>query len=244
MRVDRRNSPLTFSPTINSQSSTPTTSIGLVDYGSGNLRSACKAFEVCGAEVVLVQKPDQLDSVGALVVPGQGAFHDCARNLRASGLWDPIKTWIAEDRPFFGICVGYQLLFERSEESPGVEGLGIFRGVVRRFPDGPLKVPHMGWNTLQTRAGDPLYAGLGSSPAFYFVHSFFPDPADSSIISATCEYGARFAAGLGRGRVHATQFHPEKSQQNGLAVVRNFIANVAEGSAPSPSSSHAPVSGH
>lgn len=200
--------------------------MGVVDYGSGNLRSACKAFEACGADVVRVKSPAQLADVAALVVPGQGAFHDCAHNLRASGLWDPIKEWIAADRPFFGICVGYQLLFESSEESPGVAGLGVCAGIVRRFPVGPLKVPHMGWNTLSTRPGDPLYAGLGESPSFYFVHSYYPDPADESLISARCEYGAPFAASVGRGNLHATQFHPEKSQQNGLALVRNFLAST------------------
>ena len=217
----------------------------MVDYGSGNLRSACKAFESCGADVEIVKTTDQLGTVTALVVPGQGAFHDCARNLRASGLWEPIREWIAADRPFFGICVGYQLLFESSEESPGVAGLGVFAGVVRRFPDGPLKVPHMGWNTLTPRDGDPLYAGLATAPAVYFVHSYFPDPADHSLVSATCEYGAPFAASVGRGRVHATQFHPEKSQQNGLAIIRNFVDRIVPSAASVPSlSTDAPPSGH
>lgn len=207
--------------------------IGVVDYGSGNLRSACKAFETCGAEVRRVRSTVELAGCDALVVPGQGAFHDCARNLRASGLWEPIQEWIRADQPFFGICVGYQLLFDASEESPGVAGLGVFEGVVRRFPAGPLKVPHMGWNTLAVRADDPLYDGLAAHPSFYFVHSFFPDPADRSLVSATCEYGIPFAASIGRGRVHATQFHPEKSQHNGLAILRNFVSGIAR-PAPTP----------
>lgn len=206
----------------------------MVDYGSGNLRSACKAFEKCGARVELITEASQLERVHALVVPGQGAFHDCARNLRASGLWEPIKEWIRADRPFFGICVGYQLLFASSEESPGVQGLGVFAGTVRRFPDRGLKIPHMGWNTLRVRPADPLYAGLGEAPSFYFVHSFFPAPEDATLVSATCEYGEPFAASIGRGHVHATQFHPEKSQHNGLAIIRNFVARVA-GTQSSPS---------
>ena len=135
--------------------------IGIVDYGSGNLRSVSKALDAVGARARLVPAPDALGGIDAIVVPGVGAFGDCARHLRATGLWEPLREWIAQDRPYLGICLGYQLLFESSEETPGVEGLGVLSGVVRRFSTPTLKVPHMGWNTLDIRQPDDrLYAGL------------------------------------------------------------------------------------
>lgn len=162
------------------------------------------------------------------MVPGVGAFGDCARNLRATGLWEPLREWIAADRPYLGICLGYQLLFESSEETPGVEGLGALAGTVRRFPSAGLKVPHIGWNSLRLREPvDRLYAGLPADPSVYFVHSFHPVPADDSIVSATCEYGAPFAASVTRGNLSAAQFHPEKSQRNGLAILRNFVQSLS-----------------
>jgi len=201
--------------------------IGIVDYRRGNLRSVTKALEAVGAHPRLISAPAELDEVTAVVVPGVGAFGDCARNLRATGLWDPLREWIRNDRPFLGICLGYQLLFESSEETPGVEGLGVFRGEVRRFPAGALKVPHMGWNTLEIRpAGAALYAGLPSNPSVYFVHSFRPEPVDDSLVSATCDYGGPFAASISRGNLHAVQFHPEKSQRNGLTILKNFVSSI------------------
>ena len=200
-------------------------SIGVVDYGSGNLRSVCKALEASGADAQLVTTSAQLSSVDAVVVPGVGAFADCAANLQASGLWDPLKAWIQGGRPYLGICLGYQLLFESSEESPGVEGLGIIAGRVMRFPSGAIKVPHMGWNTLTSLSG-PLYAGLTEATSVYFVHSFFPVPTDPDLASAICEYGVPFAASVSVGALHATQFHPEKSQAAGLAILRNFLSTL------------------
>ncbi len=201
--------------------------IGIVDYGSGNLRSVSKALDAVGACTRLVSTPAALDEIDAVVVPGVGAFGDCARNLRSTGLWEPLREWISADRPYLGICLGYQLLFESSEETPGVAGLGVLPGVVRRFSAGALKVPHMGWNTLALRhAGDRLYAALPPAPSVYFVHSFFPVPADSSIISATCDYGGDFAASVSRGALSAVQFHPEKSQRNGLAILKNFVTSI------------------
>lgn len=201
--------------------------IGIVDYGSGNLRSVSKALDAVGARTRMVSAPAGLDELDAVVVPGVGAFGDCARNLRATGLWEPLREWIAQDRPSLGICLGYQLLFESSEESPGIEGLGVLPGVVRRFPAGELKVPHMGWNTLAVRQpGDRLYEGLPPSPSVYFVHSYFPAPADWSAVSATCDYGGAFAASVTRGALSAVQFHPEKSQHVGLAILRNFVLSL------------------
>jgi glutamine amidotransferase len=196
-----------------------------VDYGSGNLRSVSKALEAAGATVPLISAAAELETLDAVVVPGVGSFGDCARNLRSTGLWEPLKAWIQAGRPYLGICLGYQLLFESSEESPGVEGLGVLPGRVVRFPAGALKVPHMGWNTLENPRG-PLYAGLGEAPSFYFVHSFYPVPADPAAVSATCAYGEHFAASVSTGAVHATQFHPEKSQSTGLGLLRNFLASL------------------
>jgi glutamine amidotransferase len=211
----------------------------LVDYGSGNLRSVSKALEAAGAGVTLCRDADALDGLDAVIVPGVGAFGDCARNLRETGLWEPIRAWLADGRPYLGICLGYQLLFESSAESPGVAGLGAFAGRVERFPDAGPKVPHMGWNTLEAPTG-PLFAGLGDAPSFYFVHSFFPVPSDPTLVSARCDYGEPFAAAISRGPVHAVQFHPEKSQSAGLALLRNFLATLTP-ALPHP---HAPASCH
>jgi len=200
-------------------------SIGVVDYGSGNLRSVCKALEASGASTTLVSDASRLAGFDAVVVPGVGSFGDCAANLQATGLWDPLREWIQAGRPYLGICLGYQLLFESSEESPGVSGLGVLPGTVIRFSDAGLKVPHMGWNSLSDLKG-PLFEGLPEETSFYFVHSFYPVPADPSLASSTCEYGRRFAASISRGALHATQFHPEKSQAAGLAVLRNFLSTL------------------
>ena len=197
--------------------------LGVIDYGSGNLRSVCKAIEAAGSTPSLVTDPSGLDSLDAIVVPGVGAFAHCAENLRATGLWNPVREWALSGRPYLGICLGYQLLFESSEESPGIEGLGVLKGRVVRFSDSALKVPHMGWNTLSKTSG-PLYNGLSGDVSMYFVHSYYPVPADSSLVSAWSDYGVSFAAGVSSGVLHAVQFHPEKSQSAGLALLRNFLS--------------------
>jgi imidazole glycerol-phosphate synthase subunit HisH len=201
-------------------------SIGVVDYGSGNLRSVCKALEAVGASVSLVTKAAQLDTLDAVVVPGVGAFGDCAQNLRRSGLWESLTEWLRAERPYLGICLGYQLLFESSEESPGHRGLGILPGRVVRFAGSGLKIPHIGWNTLLGAHG-PIYSAMPDSPYFYFVHSYFPVPDDDLLVSARCQYGGTFAASVSRGTLHATQFHPEKSQSAGLALLKNFLKTLA-----------------
>lgn len=200
-------------------------SIGVVDYGSGNLRSVSKALEKAGATVTLVSNAGQLDALDAIVVPGVGAFGDCASNLRRSGLWEPIIEWLKAGRPYLGICLGYQLLFESSEETPDAKGLGVLPGRVGRFHAEGLKVPHIGWNTLEETRG-VLYEGLAKPESFYFVHSYFPVPADERMISAKCEYGGRFAASVSTGAIHAVQFHPEKSQATGLALLGNFLKSL------------------
>lgn len=203
------------------------TTIGLIDYERGNLRSVAKALEKEGAEVRLVHQPDQLAGVEAMVLPGVGAFGDCVAQLHRSGLWEPVQEWLAADRPFLGICLGYQMLFESSDESPGVAGLGHFRGKVRRFASDSLKIPHMGWNTLRLRPDYPLWTGLEHDPYVFFVHSFYPEPDDPALVTASTEYGETFAAGIGRGNLAAVQFHPEKSQAAGLTILRNFIQRLA-----------------
>jgi glutamine amidotransferase len=199
--------------------------LGVIDYGSGNLRSVCKALEAAGSTPTLVTEPSGLAALDAIVVPGVGAFAHCAENLRSTGLWNPVREWALSGRPYLGICLGYQLLFESSEESPGVEGLGVLKGRVVRFPDAALKVPHMGWNTLSKTSG-PLYKGLSGDVSMYFVHSYYPAPADSSVVSAWSDYGLSFAAGVSSGALHAVQFHPEKSQSAGLALLRNFLSTL------------------
>lgn len=197
--------------------------VGLIDYGSGNLRSVAKALEASGADVKAVTERSTLGGLDAIVVPGQGAFHQCVAHLRASGLWDPVRDWAGRGRPYLGICLGYQLLFESSEESPGISGLGLLSGSVRRFKADGLKIPHMGWDTLDETSG-PLHQGLGAGTAMYFVHSYHPVPEDPSVVSAWCDYGGRFAAAISTGSLHAVQYHPEKSQTAGLAVLRNFLS--------------------
>ena len=202
--------------------------IALIDYGSGNIRSVQKALEHQGAaNVELVSNPERLAAASAVVLPGVGNFGDCVHNLQVRGLWDPLKGWLASDKPFLGICVGYQLLFESSEEAPQVEGLGFFKGKVRRFQTSGMKVPQMGWNALElVQPGHLLWRGLPEKPAVYFVHSYFPAPAEPACITAIAEYGERFAAAAATGRVAGVQFHPEKSQQIGLAMLGNFIASI------------------
>lgn len=201
--------------------------IALIDYGSGNLRSVAKALETAGAAPELVTTTAQLEKAAAIVVPGQGHFGDCVANLRASGMWDAIVEWIQAGRPYLGICLGYQLLFESSEESPGTKGLGIFPGQVTRFRDASLKIPHMGWNQLDVQKTEgSVFADLTDRPFFYFVHSYFPSPEDASLVSAYCDYGGKFAASISSGALHATQFHPEKSQANGQTLLRNFLSTV------------------
>lgn len=197
--------------------------VGLVDYGSGNLRSVAKALEAAGARVKAVAEPSALAGLDAIVVPGQGAFHQCAAHLRASGLWDTVRDWAGGGRPYLGICLGYQLLFQSSEESPGIAGLGLLRGTVCRFKATGLKIPHMGWDTLDATSG-PLHQGLETGTAMYFVHSYHPVPDEPSLVSAWCDYGGRFAAAVSTGSLHAVQYHPEKSQAAGLAVLRNFLS--------------------
>ena len=204
--------------------------IAVIDNGICNLRSVTKALEAVGARPKVVRTPAEIGTVDGLVLPGVGALGDCVAALRATRLDDTVRGWIADDRPFLGVCLGMQALFDFSEEG-NVTGLGAFPGKVIRFRRPPeYKIPHMGWNSVEFKQPDsPLAAQLKrEGEAFYFVHSFYCVPEDPSLVLAEADYGGAFTAAIGRGRCFATQFHPEKSQSKGLQVYRNF-ADVAAG---------------
>lgn len=205
--------------------------IAVIDNGLCNLGSVTKAFEAVGATPKVVRTPAEVEAAGAdgLVLPGVGALRDCVASLKTSGLADTVRAWIAADRPFLGVCLGMQALFDSSEEGD-TAGLGIFPGKVLRFRLPPeFKIPHMGWNTVRfVQPDSPLQSGLRTDGEwFYFVHSFHCVPDDPSLVLAECDYGVPFAAAIARGRCFATQFHPEKSQAKGLQIYRNFADVVA-----------------
>ena len=203
--------------------------IAIVDYGRGNLGSVEKAFERVGIPDMVTEDPRAVDEALAVVLPGDGAFHDAMANLAARGLLEPLRRALDGTRPFLGICLGYQLLFSASEEFGDGRGLDVVPGVVRRFPPG-RKVPHMGWNRVEHDGTLALFEGIPNGAHFYFVHSYYPEfGEDLRPKAAWCEYGVRFAAAVQRGRVHATQFHPEKSQRWGLRLLENFAAVVKDG---------------
>jgi len=200
--------------------------VALIDYGAGNLRSVANALRALGVEPEVVASAADLDGATHLVLPGVGSFGDCMAQLEQRGLANLIREWVSAGRPYLGICLGYQILFDASDESPGVLGLGLFRGRVRRFTESlGLKIPHMGWNSaILARADLKNWQGLGEAPYFYFVHSYFPEPEDESIIASRTGYGAdEFASAIEAGAVLACQFHPEKSQDAGLRLIRNFL---------------------
>ena len=208
--------------------------IAVIDYGRGNLGSVEKAFVRVGIPAVVTQDARAVDEADAVVLPGDGAFHDAMASLDRLRLLPALRRALDGRRPFLGICLGYQLLFSTSEEFGEGRGLDVIPGVVRRFPPGE-KVPHMGWNRVE-HAGDlRLFEGVPSGAHFYFVHSYYPVvSAGPELKVAWCDYGMRFAAAIERGRIHATQFHPEKSQRWGLRLLENFAAIVksSAGSAP------------
>ncbi len=201
--------------------------IAIVDYGMGNLRSVAKALEAIGEEPRITASADDLRHASHIILPGVGAFGQCAANLRATGLIDALSEEVRDRRkPFLGICVGMQLLFEGSDEGGTDRGLGWFAGMVRRFDPAPdRKVPHMGWNDVEAASDAPMFTGMRNR-VFYFVHSYFVDPTDHAGVTATCDYGVAFPAAITAGNIWAVQFHPEKSQQNGLKLLRNFLARV------------------
>jgi imidazole glycerol-phosphate synthase subunit HisH len=196
--------------------------IAVLDYGIGNLRSAEKALAHLGAPARLTSDRAEAARAAGVVLPGVGAFGRCMEQLRADGLEAAVHDALDAGKPFLGICVGMQMLFESSEEAPDVPGIGVLPGTVRRLRAG-LRIPHMGWNTVEVRPGSQLFAGLPPSPWLYFVHSYAPVPADDSVVAGTTEYGGRVVAAVERGPLWATQFHPEKSAANGLHLLSNFV---------------------
>jgi len=201
--------------------------IAVIDYGRGNLGSVENALGRLGMRAMVTEDPRVIEDARALVLPGDGAFHDAMANLQARGLLEPIRTALDEGRPFLGICLGYQLLFTESEEFGQGKGLDVLSGVVRRFPGG-LKVPHMGWNSVEHTGDLAIFDGVPSGAHFYFVPSYYPTTRETSLATATCTYGVTFPAAVGRGSLFATQFHPEKSQRWGLRLLENFAAFVRE----------------
>lgn len=209
-----------------------TIDIAVIDYGMGNLRSVSKAIEHVAPDrrVVVTSNPDEVAAAGRVVFPGQGAMPDCMREMESRGL-RPALIEAARSKPFLGICIGLQMLFEYSEEGD-TRGLGLLPGVVRRFPAAKmvgaqgekLKVPHMGWNEVEQAVEHPLWAGIPDRSRFYFVHSYYPEPADGALVAGWSAYPFRFACAAARGNLFAVQFHPEKSHSAGLRLLSNFVA--------------------
>jgi len=199
--------------------------VGIIDYGGGNLRSLKRAVKSLGHTVTLVNSPETFEGLTHILYPGQGAYGDCLKKLRARNLQEPLLEWIAEDKPFFGICVGYQLLFSDSEEAENEKGFELIDGKIVKFQSETLKIPHMGWNALSIQ--DPthkLWTGLPENPYFYFVHSYYSVDVDPATAAASCTYGDTFTSCVIKGNLFATQFHPEKSQENGLRLIGNFLS--------------------
>ena len=208
--------------------------IALLDYGAGNLRSVEKALRFVGGDVRLVQSPDGMKNASAVVLPGVGAFDDCVNAMQRQELLEATRRFIGTGRPFLGICIGYQALFEQSEEFDScATGLGLFAGKVVRFPDGQgLKIPQIGWNQIEIVQPEcPVFRGVENGSHVYFVHSFYPQPEDNSIVATRTTYGVDFVSAVWRENVFATQFHPEKSQKVGLKVLENFV-NLTKGQSP------------
>lgn len=198
--------------------------IAIIDYGAGNLSSVKKALDFLGAENKITQDCDEIMNASHVILPGVGSFGDAMASMRERGLVDVVKQRALSGKPFLGICLGLQLLFEGSDESPDVDGLGILKGRIVKIPkkDG-LKVPHMGWNDISLKQTDGIFAGIEDNSYFYFVHSFYLTGADEDVVAATTQYGTEIECAVQFGRLCATQFHPEKSSSAGLKLLKNFI---------------------
>ena len=202
--------------------------IAIIDYGMGNLRSVQQGLERVGFDAVVTRDPEQLQSARGVVLPGVGAFRACMENLGKLGLIEPIRDVVRQQKPFLGICLGFQLLFSESEEFGKQMGLDLFSGRVVGFHAGQdLKVPHMGWNRIDKKQDSPFLEGISSGDYVYFVHSFYVVPDDSSIVATTTDYGSAFVSSIATARLFACQFHPEKSQELGLRILANFGRFVA-----------------
>lgn len=202
--------------------------IVIVDYGMGNLRSVEKGFLKVGVEAKIASDPRSIDDASGVVLPGVGAFRDCMRNLAEGNLTEAIARSIRKGKPYLGICLGLQVLFSESEEFGHCRGMDIFKGRTVRFPEGALKVPHMGWNGIRILRRPPILGDIAEGSYFYFVHSFYVAPEDEGIVAAKTDYGGEFTSMVWKDNVFATQFHPEKSQTLGLKILKNFGDFVAK----------------
>lgn len=198
--------------------------IAIVDYGAGNLNSVKNALDYIGAESVITADAVKIESADGVILPGVGSFGDAMASMRASGLISTVKTAATSGKPFLGICLGLQLLFEGSEESPGVEGLGLLKGKILKIPEVGLKVPHMGWNSLEIKNNTGLFKDIPQNTYVYFVHSYYLTAADEAEVAAKTFYGVSIDAAVSAGNLYATQFHPEKSGDTGIQMLRNFVA--------------------
>ena len=205
--------------------------IAIIDYGAGNLRSVANAIARLGYQPRITSQAGELSEAQAVILPGVGAAGDTMESLRTLGLVEPIKQLIADNRPFFGVCIGLQMLFTSTEESGGHDCLGIIAGRVKKLPAG-LKVPHMGWNQVSQRISHSLFEGIPDGANFYFVHSYHGEPEDSSLVAGETEYGVTMGSVIARGNLVATQFHPEKSGESGLKMYANFLRHALTGKNP------------
>ena len=198
--------------------------VAIIDYGAGNLQSVKKALDFIGAKSIITADENEINAASHIILPGVGSFGDAMHSIREKGLEDVIKKSADGSKHFLGICLGLQLLFESSEESPGVAGLGIFKGKIVTIPkDNGLKVPHIGWNSVSLKQTDGIFENLRDNSYFYFVHSYYLKDADEKVVAGTTEYGVPIQCAVQQGRVSATQFHPEKSSEAGLTILRNFV---------------------
>jgi glutamine amidotransferase len=205
--------------------------IAVIDYGAGNLRSVANAITTLGYQPKITSRADDVQKAQVVILPGVGAAGDTMESLRNLGLVDPIKQFIADNRPFFGVCIGLQVLFASTEEGGGYDCLGVISGRVKKLPGGQ-KVPHMGWNQVKQRASHPAFEGIPDESNFYFVHSYYGEPEDKSLVAGETEYGVIMGSVIARGNLLATQFHPEKSGDLGLKMYDNFFRHALPGKSP------------
>ncbi len=204
--------------------------IAIIDYGGGNIQSVYKALKYIDRECKITNDKNEILGADAAILPGQGSFGDCMNSITKSGLNKTVLEFINSGKPFLGICVGLQLLFEESEESPEVKGLGVFKGKIKRIPNKTgLKIPHMGWNSVKVLKNDALFKDVDEDSYFYFVHSYYLDAKDKGIVSTQTEYGVTIDASVSCNNVFATQFHPEKSGDAGIKLLRNFVSIAENG---------------
>ncbi len=202
--------------------------IAVIDYGAGNLQSVVKAFRFIGCDILVTADKEELKHASAAVLPGVGAFGDAMSCLKKADFVTPVLDFIESGKPFLGICLGLQLLFEGSEETPGISGLGVLKGKIQKIPaETGLKIPHIGWNSLSVKKSNGLFQNMEPNPYVYFVHSYYLKAEDPEVVSSTTDYGVAIDASVQRGNLFATQFHPEKSGKTGLQMLKNFVSFVS-----------------